>query len=161
MFLLASCAVWQFANITEPIVKVYDVNGTKDELFLKANLWMVATFKNPKNIIQYSDKVEGILTGKYLLNYIPAVAPGYNILVGRTYGSPEVTLYAIIEIRVKDNKARISVLPDNWSYNVAKDNKGNPMPGNAYNYTRDLALSDIDELCESFNRSLKTEKVNF
>lgn len=155
--LLTSCAVYQAANITEPIVKVYDVNGTKDELFLKANLWMVAIFNNAKSVIQYSDKTEGVFAGKYLLHDVPAVAPGYNILVGRTYGSPEKTLYATIEIRIKDNKARISVLPENWVYNInLKNNKGE-----CVDYTKEKALIDIDALCESFNNSLKSANVKF
>ena len=156
LFLLTSCYVWQYANITEPIVKVYDVNGTKDALFLKANLWMVSTFNSAKSVIQYSDKVEGVFAGKYLLHDVPAVAPGYNILVGRTYGSPEVTLYATIEITIKDNKARISVLPENWRYSDSKDNKGQPM-----DYTKEKALADIDALCESFNKGLQAKSTNF
>jgi hypothetical protein len=147
MTLLTSCAAGKYAstNFTEPIVKTYDVSGTKDELFLKSNLGMVSAFKDARSVIQYSDKAEGILTGKYLLHYFT------NSWLD---ASPE---YALIEIRTKDGKVRISVTPDNWKYmtNFSGTNERN------WNYTKEMALADIDILCESFHKSLQAEDVTF
>jgi hypothetical protein len=151
MALLSSCAATQYAStsFSEPIVKTYDVNGTKDELFLKSNLWMVATFKDAKSVIQYSDKTEGIITGKYLLHFY--VNP---------YSNSEDSKYAIIEIRTKDGKVRISVNPDNWNY-MTLDMYNRPVKGSDWNYTKKMAITDIDALCESFHISLQAEGVKF
>lgn len=145
--LLTSCAVGKYANtdFTEPIVKTYDVNGTKDELYLKSNLWMVSIFIDARSVIQYSDKAEGILSGKYLLHHYT------------NSWLDEHPKYALIEIRTKDGKVRISVTPDNWQYmtNFSGTDERN------WNYTKDMAIADIDALCESFHKSLLVEKINF
>lgn len=145
--LLTLCTVgkYAFTDFTEPIVKTYNVNGTKDELFLKSNLWMVSIFKDAKSVIQYSDKAEGIIIGKYLLHYYT------NPLLDE---NPE---YALIEIRSKDGKVLISITPDNWKYmtNFSGTNERN------WNYTKEMAITDINALCESFIISLQTENIKF
>ncbi len=149
--LLISCAVTKYAStdFNEPIVKTYDVSGTKDELFLKANLWMVSVFKEAKSVIQYTDKAEGILAGKYLLH-----------LDINSYYNTDSSKYAIIEIRTKDGRARISVAPDNWKYMVT-DIYNRPVKGSDWNYNKEMALADIEALCESFHKSLLAEGVKF
>jgi hypothetical protein len=151
VMLLTSCAPTKYAttDFTEPIVKTYDISGTKDELFLKSNLWMVSAFKDPKSVIQYSDKTEGIITGKYLLHY-------YKY----SYTGGEELMYAIIEIRAKDGRVRISVNPDNWKYMVS-DIYARPVAGSDWNYTKEMAVADIEALCESFHKSLQAEGVKF
>jgi hypothetical protein len=158
--LLPSCYTYQAVKISfsEPIIKTYEVPGTKDELYLKSNLWMVSTFKDAKSVIQYSDKAEGILTGKYLLNYIEP-SSGYSPLIG-SYSTKEYTLYAIIEIRVKDGKAYISVLPDSWTHTAGYDGYGNPIKREG-EYTKEMAIAEIDALCESYYKSLLAEGVKF
>jgi hypothetical protein len=152
--LLTSCFTTKLIPVSfpEPIVKIYDVNGTKDELFINANRWMISTFKDARSIIQYSDKTEGILIGKYLLFYKPAVPP--SAYIGEI---PEVTIYAIIELTVKDNKARISISPDSW--NDRQYNDGYSEPESMY--SKEKAISDINNLCESFNKGVQAEKVEF
>lgn len=159
--LLTSCYTYKAITVSfpEPIVATYfDVSGTKDELFLKSNLWMVSAFKDAKSVIQYSDKAEGILTGKYLLHYISA-SSGYSPLIG-SYSTPEYTLYAIIEIRVIDGKARISIAPDNWTHTQAINANGENVAREG-EYTKGMAIADINALCESFHKSLQTEGVKF
>ena len=142
--LFISCAVTHIlVNFDEPIVRTFDVSGIKDELFINANRWMISIFTDAKSIIQYSDKIEGILMGKYLLN-------------------TQQYIYAIIEITVKDDKARISVTPDNWNYNYY--NYGIPYwsgTDSKYYYTKEEAESDINALCESFFMSLQSKKTEF
>lgn len=143
VLLLTSCATTQRTVTWDgPIIKVYDATGSKDELFIRSNRWMISIFRDARNIIQYSDKDEGILIGKYLLH------EHYNAV-----GMIE-TIYAIIEINVKDNKARISVTPDNYSYATFK--LGDPEQDPAA-YTGKKAMFDIEVLCSSFYRGVNTE----
>lgn len=152
MILLISCSTTKvLIKFEEPIVKIYDVNGTKNELFINANRWMISIFKDARSVIQYSDKTEGILMGKYLL-YYPE-----NLLYSLC---PEI--YAIIEITVKDNKVKISINPDNYFY--TKSNYGISYwsgTQDSYIYSKEKALVDIDALCESFNSSLQIIKTEF
>lgn len=146
VLLLASCTPTKIlVNFTEPIIKTFEVNGIKDELFLNANRWMISTFKDARSIIQYSDKAEGTLIGKYLLY--------------------EEGIYAIIEVTVKDRKARISITPDNWAYYQQKHTNYYYKNGRGVNvhegYTKEMAIADIDALCESFYKNLQSEGIKF
>lgn len=38
---------------------------SKNELYLKSNYWIVDYFINPKEVVQYSDKEEGVIKGIY------------------------------------------------------------------------------------------------
>lgn len=159
--LLASCAPTKIlVNFTEPIIKTFEVNGIKDELFLNANRWMISTFKDARSIIQYSDKDEGTLIGKYLL-YFNAFS----------VSTSEESIYAIIEVTVKDRKVRISITPDNWVYSQQKHTYYQLKHPEYYNYrngkgvregyTKEMAIADIDALCESFYKNLQSESIKF
>lgn len=157
--LLISCYSTKVLSIKfpEPIIKTYNIAGTKDELFLKANLWMVATFKDPRSIIQYSDKTEGIITGKYLLKYIPFTS-SHKV---EEYSSPtEQNIFALIEIRLKDGKAYISIKPNDLDYYQAYYPGGKPI-NTIGGYTKEIALADIEALYESFSKSIQSPDVNF
>ncbi len=53
----------KFTN--DEFVKVYeDLNSSQDDLYLKANEWIVGIFKDAKSVIQDTDKEKGI-EGKY------------------------------------------------------------------------------------------------
>ena len=134
-------------TFSEPITD--DVSGTKDELFLKSNLWMVTTFNDARSVIQYSDKAEGVLTGKYLLKYTPSA-----------YKVPEEVIYAIIEIRVKDGKAFISIKPNDWNYNQMYNPAGQEY-GKTVKYSKEMAIADIDILCNSYIKRLQTVNSEF
>jgi hypothetical protein len=159
VLILASCYSTQTIPISfdEPVINVYEVDGTKDELFLKANLWMVATFTDPRSIIQYSDKAEGVITGKYLLKYIPFNAR-HDM---RQYVSPkEESIYALIEIRIKDSRALISIKPEDWNYYQTYYPNKEPVIA-VGGYTKDDATKDMESLCESFYQRLKSAEINF
>lgn len=137
--------------IEEPIVNIYEkLSNNQNELYLKANGWMISVFKDARSIIQYSDKTEGTIIGKYLL---------YS---NREYKSqflysnmmPDSEIYAKIDIRVKDNKARISIQPmDSWKYHK------NPNFG--IYYTKEQAISDMEELSKNFYDSLIIKSTDF
>lgn len=73
---------------------VFDVKGVdKKELFVRANTWFVANFKDAKSVIQFNDKESGKIAGKYYAE----VTSGVSI-----FGTRQM-----IEVDVKDEKARI------------------------------------------------------
>lgn len=146
-FIINACAPLKTIMIEEPFIKVYDnLEASQNELFLKANEWMVATFKDAESVIQYSDKEEGTLLGKYLMN--GEVRQGlYNV-------TTDTRIYAKIDIRVKDNKARISIEPmEAWKYD--------PSGMTIYSYSREDAIAEMEELSSSLHEALKSEKIEF
>ena len=99
---LSSCALMQ--NIPSEDLKqskiIEDLKQSKTELYLKANNWMVGVFNDAENVIQFSDKDSGTLTGKYLVN------GGLIYLDGIPMDS---RIFAIIKMKLKDNRANISI----------------------------------------------------
>lgn len=144
---LFSCApaLIQF-NESENHVQVFeDLTGTKDQLFLKANTWMISTFKSAESVIQHSDKQEGAIIGKYLMS---------GLVQGSQYGTADSRVYAIIDIRVKDNKARIEIKPQGqWNY----DSSGMTI----YDYSKGQAIGDMKNLAKSFHEALLKGDVKF
>jgi hypothetical protein len=58
-------------QIDKPVIKTYtDLTDNQDELFIKANDWMISMFKDASSVIQFNDKQEGVLIGKYLMSGI-------------------------------------------------------------------------------------------
>jgi len=146
-FILASCAM-QTVTFTESenYVQVYeDVTGDKNSLYLKANDWMISNFNDATSVIQHSDKEEGVLIGKYLMS---------GTMQGSRYGTADSRVYAIIDIRVKDQKARIEIKPiGSWTYD--------PNGMTIFQYSKDKAKADMKILAESFHQSLIKKGVEF
>ena len=114
LFLFIGCGTTKMIQIDEPpVVKTYtDLTDNQDNLFIKANDWMISMFKDASSVIQFNDKQEGVLIGKYLMG-------GETRTSSSFYGSTSVDsrVYAKSDIRVKDNRARISIEPmDSWKY---------------------------------------------
>jgi hypothetical protein len=146
-FLLYACASLQTLSINEPFIKVYEnLEDNQNQLFVKANEWMVKTFTKSTSVIEFSDKAEGTLIGKYLMSGEERHG---------AYGtSADSRVYAKIDIRVKDGKARISIEPlGTWQYD--------PSGFTFYNYSLQMANADMNALAQSFYDSLKTKKVDF
>lgn len=147
LMLFTSCSTMRLAKFSEPSVKIYeDVSGTKNDLFVKSNEWLIRNFKDATSVIEFSDKEEGVLIGKYLLS---------GSLVPGIYGtSTDTRIYAKIDIRVKDSKARISIEPiGEWKYD--------PSGLTIYTYSPEDAQSDINVLMSSFHSALKAQKIDF
>lgn len=130
----------------ESTIHVVDVVGTKDELYLKANSWMVKIFNNAASVVQHSDKQEGVILGKYLM---------HGDVVGGMYGSTtDARIFAMIDIRVKDARARIEIKPlGPWKY----DSSGLSI----FDYSKQKAISDMQNLVKSFEIALNEEAVKF
>lgn len=144
-----SCYTAKTVTLSDtPFVKVYDdVPGTQDELFLKANEWMISTFKDARSVIQHSDKEDGVIIGKYLMFTTPPVF-GF----GASIPTPGTDIFAIIDIRVKENKSRIEIKPYDFTY---------VSDGISKEFTKEDAVAIMETLAESLHQTLQTKKVDF
>ena len=120
----------------EKLAEVFkNVPGTRQELFLKANDWMTQAYVDAESVIQHFDDEEGVVIGNYLM-----------------YGgvSPERVdnrVYAIIDIRVRDNEARIEIRPqERWRFS---NNQTSP-----YTYSKEDARFQMIRLSKSFYNAL-------
>jgi hypothetical protein len=136
MFCLSSCGGTMTVSDSAPIVKVVPVeNATKDELYVRANNWMVGVFNNAESVIQFSDKESGNITGKYFLS--PVIAPSQ-------YG-PGKNAYALINIQVKDGASKITITPEEFQY----------MKGNMFSlYDEESSKLKINGLVNDFQTSI-------
>jgi hypothetical protein len=133
-----SCAITKTVNIDEPYIKIYsNLPGSKNDLFVRANIWFVTTFNDAKSVIQFSDKEKGVILGKFILH------PGIT----------ETEVNAVIEIRVKDEKAKISIVTNSWKY----DKSGSSL----YRYSVENAVNDIQYFCISFQEAMNKKEIDF
>ena len=138
---MQSCAMNQYLTSTEKS-NVVNVEGkTKNELYIRANTWMVETFNNAESVIQFSDKENGIVTGKYIMTTI----------ITSTTTSHGV--YSMIKIQVKDGAARITIIPQSYQ------NNANVFAGGV-GYSLEKMNADIDELIKDFTISIKETETN-
>lgn len=134
-FLLCSCATGKIINMEDdPYVEYFrELDAHQDHLFISTNKWMIKVFKDARNIIQYSDKEQGIIMGKYLLSEDVffqgnLIGPAVNIQI-----------HAIIDIRLRDNNARFSITP-----------LGNWIESSYQGYSEDRAIEDMERLADNF-----------
>jgi CRISPR/Cas system CSM-associated protein Csm2 small subunit len=127
----------------EPFVQVYEnLGATQDELYTKANDWMISAFNNAESVIQHQDKEEGVIMGKYLMR---------GSISRSAYGTTiDSRVFAKIDVRVKDNKARIEIVPQDYWHGTLS---------NAY--TKEKAMADMEQLAESFQNNLSKETIDF
>lgn len=147
IFNLTSCAPLKTVSVNEPFVKVYiDLKGNQSENFVKANDWMVSEFKNAESVIEYTDKETGTIIGKYLM---------FGTVRHGAYGmTSDDRIFAKIDIRLKDNRARISIQPmGNWKY----DSSGFTI----YSYSPEKAQADMESLADRFYMKLRSDTVDF
>ncbi|MBW1612438.1 MAG: DUF4468 domain-containing protein [Deltaproteobacteria bacterium] len=146
VLLVSSCVTTRFISLDEPFVRVFDnLPGTKSELFITANKWMVGQFNNAQSVIQYSDKEEGVIIGKYFMTGL--LIPGEDEI----YTSSEI--YSQLDIRVKDGRARIEVNPSAWKYD--------PAGTTTYTMTQEQLLTYLEIFAESLRQALMECKLEF
>jgi hypothetical protein len=129
----------------EKFIEIVDVPGPKNELYLKANNWMIETFKDAESVIQHSDKEDGVIIGKYLMH--GGLTPG---IYGTTV---DTRVYAIIDIRVKDDRVRLEIKPMDWYY----DSSGMTV----YQFSKQDAIAAINRLSDSFYKGITKETIEF
>ena len=135
---MTSCATVVVES--QPVERAVKIDSTKkNELYVRANNWMVETFKDAKSVIQFADKESGTVTGKYLLGAI----------TGGTRYQSATYVYALIKVQVKDGAAKITITPDSFRYLKSYTL-----------YSREKAQNDIQLLMDSFERAIKKEESN-
>ena len=148
---LISCTVIPTVTVSFPetiVTTLTELDSSQDELFIKANEWMIAAFNDAESVIQYSDKEAGTLIGKYLLGGSAAEK------ISAYFSTPENRVYAIIDLRVKDNKARLSIKPDSeWTYR-SYENVLSVV-------SEESVLKKIEILSESLKKSLVRDAIDF
>lgn len=135
VFLQGCVGGMQTSNIGTVEKVVYVTNEQKNDLYVKANNWMVDTFNNAESVIQFTDKESGSITGRYLLG-VP--------LQPSKYGDG-IKAYATIKIQVKDGAGRIMITPEEFNYFT-----GNILA----TYSDAEARADIDSLVNSFEKAM-------
>ena len=131
---IVSCAPMMEVKI-DKTQKVIETNLSKNEIFVKSNQWMVKTFNNAESVIQFSDKESGTITGKYMLKQTFTIGLNYQTI-------PNGGIFAIINVDIKENKARITITPEEYSTSKS---------GNAqFIYTEETARKDIEDLLNDF-----------
>ena len=112
----------------------------KNTNYINANEWMVNTFNSAKSVIQFKDKEAGIIKGKYLMKE-KKVSGSYNIEMNPNF-------YAIITIRVKDNKTRIEIDPPSNMFTKVS-------MGIEYGFTPKMFNGRAKILSDSFEKQMK------
>ncbi len=92
---LACASTQNISTLPAQYEEIVDITGTKDSLYTKANLVFVDLFNNAESVLQFSDKQEGIMKGKYVSNI--------------TVGTSDYTVYTTVEVSVKEGKYRINM----------------------------------------------------
>jgi hypothetical protein len=136
-----SCMMYHEISYTEneKFIKIYELQQSKEQLFIKANDWFVSYFVSAYHVIDYSDKQSGVIIGKYLM---------FGDLIHTQYGTIDSRIYAKIDVRVKDEKIMLNITPVGvWR--------------TSFVYTKEMATSQMNELADSFYSHLQTAEIDF
>lgn len=140
-----SCATYQKVSLG-PATRIYEVAGdSKAELYVKSIEWLIDSFKDAKSVIQFKDKEEGIIVGKYLM---------CSTKIGSGSGAYYEDLYAKIKINTKDNATRLIIEPlGEWNYDSGSLT--------VRNYSKNNAIDEINGLIESYEKMLDKEDAEW
>lgn len=119
--------------------EVIDLPGmSKEKLYIRANSWFVDIFNSAESVIQFQDKEEGRLMGKYVTDAEMSV---YNYLIKST-----------IQVDIKDEKVRL-LFKDPYFKAISDDT------GNVYN--EDYKVLDSKDGVMLARRNWKALSVSF
>ncbi len=154
---LVSCATSSvdFEPLQEGVQKVIEVEGaSQDELFVKANNWAVSAFANSDSVIEFTDKESGTITGKYYMRYHGGS--------GYFWAGGDVAPWTLIQVNVKDGKARISLKLSSVDYYTGKGAKFTAMyDGYFVESDAEILKARWEILIADFEKALKTEAVEW
>lgn len=109
---ITSCGGYKTTTVSVPETShQFEVDGQKNDLYVKANQWMVENFNNAKSVIQFSDKEAGIVSGRY---YFTGFSTAAGFGASATANTTEV--YALIKLQVKDGASKITVKPEDFQF---------------------------------------------
>jgi len=137
---LQACVTTQTFKATDltKAVILEDLNKTQNDLYITANEWMIDSFTSAEGVIQFSDKENGTLIGKYL------ISGNYGTVLGSYI---DTRIYGKITILLKDNRAKISIAPETDI--------------NATSYTAIQEIrANINNLALSFSNRIKNSNTN-
>jgi len=120
-----------------------NLNKPKTDLFIQSQEWLVKSFSDADNVIQFADKEEGVMMGRYLLTSHTI----YDFM-GEVNSTSNID--AVIDIRVKDDKARIAILPLGKVTYRGKEN-----------IFKELAEDHINMLINDYRRYINGSAVDF
>lgn len=145
LFTTSSCGVSQGTSVNiGPVEKVFEHPGNQNELYVRANNWMVKTFKSAKSVIQFSDKESGTVSGRYLFRPSPVASSTYT-------NSADYDLYALIQINVKDQKSKITITPEPFT------TYDSPFVKDENKFTQEKAVKIIKGLITDFDNAMKSK----
>jgi len=146
---VSSCVSTAIVKSPEAMSSIVLTEDDKDTNFIKANEWMVENFNNAESVIQFTDKEAGIIKGKYLMKagfYQPKSQYSSEIKTEATY--------AIITLRVRDNKAKIEIALASKTYTQVK------YGGKVITATPEELKSRGILLMEEFETAMKNTSAN-
>ena len=119
--LTASCGTSKFYSSTPATVEIVETIFNANDNYIRANEWMVENFNNAESVIQFSDKENGIVKGKYYITKITPVGAGFYV--------PEMatTINALITVKVKDSAAKITIDGSSNKYSTYMGNGYTPV----------------------------------
>ena len=154
VFVVSGCAHMEkdMANEDASLVEVIELSGvSKDEIFVRANSWMVDTFVKADSVVEYSDKQAGLIKGKYVTD--------------TTDGAYLMRVKSVITVEVKDGKARISLR------NPMQKATGSMLGGAPYNnpyvpvesrqFFDEKVKPQFSEVVDSFKVSVQTSQSSW
>lgn len=147
VLIFSSCTTVSKMVTLPKVGDIIAVSGTKDDLYIKANIWMVRTFKDAKSVIQFQDKGAGKIMGKYLMNSI-----NWGGEIGQYSNSVySKDVFSLITISVKDNATKIDIEPmGKWEF----DSSG----ATVLSYSPEKAQADIKALIEDYKNYVTTKE---
>lgn len=141
LIILQACGANQqvfTANTLHKEVIYENLQKSQNELYILSNDWMVDAFINANSVIQFTDKEEGAIIGKYYLT-------GQIINI---YGSiNDQRIYAKIDVRIQDNRVKLEVIPTTDI--------------NASTHQIMALRTNIQGLFDSFENHLKTHNIDW
>lgn len=93
--ILVSCITTTPLEEDPQVLRVVETDKSKEELYRLSNEWMVESFRSSDEVIEYSDKTEGVIMGKGYTSFS-------NIM-------GENQVWYTIKLETKDNRARINI----------------------------------------------------
>lgn len=127
---------------------------SKDELFNRASTWFVKRFNSSKDVIQKTDKAEGVIIGKALFMHYMTGLLGENIDAGSE-------IRYVLTINVKDGKYKYELTDFiyNGKFKTIELGQANTKTANAtnkyWNRARQSCLDEANAIITSLKEAMK------
>ena len=151
--LLTGCATMGGGQATADMLvltEIVEVPGvSKDDLFVRANSWMVDTFRSAEAVIQYTDKEAGIVKGKYLL--ILPIGMGEKMHVTST-----------VTVEMKDEKAKITFNDAYYKFSITVGSASSSEEGYVEdNKTITKVRADWESMVQNFKIAISNDSLSW